>query len=506
MNMRYIVFIALCFTSLMAEEKAVEVPPPATATACELKERLVESEGSVTIGKQLIPYQTTTGTIVLKSADNKEKATLFFVAYTKKDVKEMITRPIAFCTNGGPGSSSVWLHLGALGPQRVLLKDRGDADAPYRLTPNEYSILDSTDLVFIDPVSTGFSRPGPGEDLKQFHGVNEDVKWVGEFIRLYLTRYNRWQSPKFFIGESYGTTRGAALVNHLQNKEYIYFNGIALVSAVLNFQTHSFDAGNDTAYILSLPTYAATAWYHKKLTPDLQANFAKLRTEVEAFAMNTYAQALLKGDRISAEEKSATIATLSRLTGLSESYIRRANMRVDIYQFAKELLRDQERTVGRFDSRFTGIDSNTLGERYQHDPSADALLGAFTAALNHYVRVDLKFDSDETYKILTDVWPWSFGDEGTNKYLNVGESLREAMTRNPKMRVFVASGFYDLATPYFATDYTFDHLGLDPSLRSHVTTSYYDAGHMMYIYKPALIKFKKDLAEFIANTLTAQNS
>lgn len=505
MNTRHFLLSLISFALMTHGVVAEDKDTPPASDRCELKEKLVVTEGSVKIGNQVVPYQATTGTVILKGSDNKEKATLFFVAYTKREVKDVIARPIAFCTNGGPGSSSVWLHLGVLGPQRVLLTDKGESDPPYRLTPNEYSILDSTDLVFIDPISTGFSRPAPGEDVKQFHGVTEDVKWVGEFIRLYLTRYNRWQSPKFFIGESYGTTRAASLVNHLQNKEYIYFNGVALVSSILNFQTHAFDTGNDLPYILSLPSYAATAWYHKRLPEDLQANFDQLRAEAEAFAMGDYAQALLKGDRISPEEKSATIAKLSRLTGLSESYLKRANMRVDIFRFAKELLRDEERTVGRFDSRFTGIDSDSLGERYEHDPSADALFGVFTAALNQYVKTDLKFNSEDTYKILSDVWPWSFGDAGTNKYLNVADSLREAMTRNPDLRVFVASGYYDLATPYFATDYTFDHLGLDPSLRSHVSKSYYDAGHMMYIYKPALIEFKRDLAEFIRNTLNPKD-
>lgn len=498
---RYIFMLCCSLISVSHYAFSEDTNRPPAPAYCELKDKLVITEGSVKIGSQVVPYQATTGTVVLKDADNKDKATLFFVAYTRKDVKDTANRPIAFCTNGGPGSSSVWLHLGVLGPQRIFLRENGENDPPYKLIPNEYSILDHTDLVFIDPVSTGFSRPAPGEDPKQFHGVEEDIKWVGEFIRLYLTRYDRWLSPKFFIGESYGTTRAAGLVNYLQSRNFIYFNGIALVSSVLNFQTLEFDRGNDLAYIVFLPSYAATAWYHKQLAPDLQTDLDKVRAEAEAFAMGEYAQALLKGDRISEEEKSAVIAKMSRLTGLSEKYLRRANMRVSMYEFAKELLRDQQRVVGRFDSRFLGIDVHPLSDQYESDPSAQTLFGVFTAALNHYVRADLKFDSDSTYQILAHVRPWSFGDDGTNKYLDVTDSLRDAMSRNPQLHVFVASGLFDLATPYFGTDYSLDRLGLDPSLRGNLSTYYYDAGHMMYIYQPALVKFKKDISEFFRETL-----
>lgn len=499
---------------LMATEKDKEGTSPATpsvtvtpalttTSSCELKERFSVVEATASIGGKPLAYTVTTGTLIVRETDCKEKGMIFFVAYSKKDVRDPTLRPIAFCTNGGPGSSSVWLHLGVLGPQRVALTEMGEAEPPYRLINNDYSILDETDLVFIDPISTGFSRAAPGQDVKQFHGVAEDVRWVGEFIRLYLGRYHRWASPKFFIGESYGTTRAAALVKHLHEKEYIYFNGIALVSSVLNFQTISTDIGNDTAFVVTLPSYTATAWYHKRLAPDLQADFAKTRAEAESFAMNEYAQALMKGARLSKEERDTVIAKMSRLTGLSTQYIDLSDLRVEENHFVKELLRNQRRTVGTFDSRFLGIDGDAVGERHEYDPSADAIFGAFTAAFNHYVRADLKWQDDEPYRILSSVWPWNFGDQASNRYLNVAESLREVMSRNPRLRVFVASGYYDIATPYFATDYTFDHLGLDPTLQDHVTISYFEAGHMMYIHKPSLVKFKSDLAVFIRNTMKA---
>lgn len=500
LSYRILTYILLCAAlPLIAEEKEAPQSTP-LENACSLKEKKVETKGSVTIGGKSLPYKATTGTLILRDETCKEKASIFYVAYTKEGEEDKRKRPIAFCTNGGPGSCSVWLHLGVLGPKRVYLNEVGASVPPYYVVNNEESILDELDLVFIDPVSTGYSRPAPGEDAKQFHGVAEDVEWVGKFIRLYLTQYERWQSPKFFIGESYGTTRAAALVNYLHNEELISFNGIALVSAVLNFQAHQFDTGNDLAYLLSLPSYATTAWYHKTLSPDLQADFAKLRAQAEHFALNDYALALLKGDQLSSAEQEAAVAKFARLTSLSPEYIKRSNMRVDIFRFAKELLRQKERTVGRFDSRFTGIDSDAAGEHYEYDPSADAFFCAFTAAFNDYVRADLKWETEEPYKILSDVQPWSYG-KATNKYLNVAEHLREVMTRNPRMRVFLASGYYDLATPYFASDYTFDHLGLDPSLRGHVDKAYYEAGHMMYIHKPSLIKFKQDLARFIRATL-----
>jgi len=435
---------------------------------------------------------------VMKKEDGTPLATIFFTAYTKDGVDDLSRRPITFAYNGGPGSSSVWLHMGALGPKRVLMQPDGTPlPPPYKLVDNEYSLLDVTDLVFIDPVSTGYSRPAPGQDPKQFHGLREDTESVGNFIRLYTTRFERWASPKFLAGESYGTTRSAALSGYLQQNVGMYLNGIVLISSILNFETASFAPGNDLAYILFLPTYTATAWYHKKLPKELQGDLKKALAEAERFAAGEYTLALMKGDAISAEERTAIAKKVARLTGLSPEYVERANLRIQISRFDKELLRDERRTVGRYDSRITGIDIDAAGERPEYDPSYTIVQGPYTAMFNQYVRSELKFDSDLPYEILTDrVRPWSYAGY-ENRYVDVAETLRSAMTQNPQLRVFAANGYYDLATPYFATEYTFQHMGLDPTLRDHVTMGFYESGHMVYTRRASLEQLKQDIAKFI---------
>lgn len=477
----------------------------------EPKDELVVTQHTATVAGQTISYTVTCGRIVLKeesegqgekageSEGEKPKASIFFIAYTRDGVEDLARRPITFSFNGGPGSSSVWLHLGVLGPRRVEMGDAGALlPPPWKLVNNDYSLLDVTDLVFIDPVSTGYSRPVVGEKARQYHGFKKDIESVGDFIRLYASRYQRWASPKFLIGESYGTTRAAGLSGYLQERHGLYLNGLMLVSAVLNFQGHEFEPGNDLPYITHLPTYAATAWYHKRLEPDLQnRDLRSLLNEVERFAANEYNLALFKGALLSEEERRQIRRSLARYTGLSEDYVERTDLRLEIFRFTKELMRDQRRTVGRLDSRFLGIDRDAAGEHFSHDPSMSAIMGPYTATFNQYVRSELKFESDLPYEILNPkVWPWSFSDH-ENKYVDVSETLRSAMAMNPFLKVFVANGYYDLATPYFATEYTFNHLGLDASLQPNVRMDYYEAGHMMYIHLPSLEKLKADLAEFI---------
>ncbi|MCA9427849.1 MAG: peptidase S10 [Candidatus Omnitrophica bacterium] len=439
----------------------------------------------------------------MKDEEGEAKAKIFFVAYEKLDVEDVDKRPITFAFNGGPGSSSVWLHLGILGPKRVLLDDDGKAMAPpFSLVDNESSVLDKTDLVFIDPVSTGYSRPAKGEDPKQFHGVQEDVQSVGDFIRLYTTREGRWSSPKFLSGESYGTTRASALSGYLQDRHGMYLNGIVLVSAVLDFQTIRFTVGNDLPYVLFFPSYTTTAWYHKKLPEDLQSmNLEDLMKESREYAQGPYATALLMGDRLSGEEYAGHVRQIARLTGLSEYYVERSNLRIQIFQFTKELLRDEKRTVGRFDSRIKGIDREAVGDSPDYDPSYAAVQGPYTGCLNDYVRKDLNFKTDLPYEILTGrVHPWNYEDY-ENRYVNVGDTLQEAISKNPYLKVFVANGYYDLATPFLATEYTFAHLGLDASLRGNVSMGYYEAGHMMYTHKESLEKLGEDLDTFYDQTL-----
>ena len=472
----------------------------------ELQDQLSTTQHSVTIGQQEIHYTVIAGTIVLKEEQEKDsksdgekaKASVFFVAYTLDNVGDTAKRPITFSFNGGPGSSSVWLHLGVLGPRRVETDQQGNLlQPPYQLVENQYSILDQTDLVFIDPISTGFSRVVQGEEAKQFHGFKKDIESIGDFIRLYTTRYQRWTSPKFLIGESYGTTRAAGLSGYLQERHGLYLNGIMLISSVLDFQTIRFMNGNDLPYILYLPSFTATAWYYNLLDEELQADLYQTLREVEEFAVGEYTVALMKGTDLLEDERQEVIKKLTRYTGLSIDYIGRTDLRVNIMRFCKELLRNQGKTVGRFDSRFTGLDRDSVGERFEYDPSYTNILGPYTATLNDYLRSQLEFESDLAYEILTDrVHPWNY-DTHQNQYVNVTDTLRKAMTTNPYLKVFVASGYYDLATPYMATRYTFNHLGLDKSLQQNVSMSFYEAGHMMYVHQQSLIQLKEDLEGFI---------
>jgi carboxypeptidase C (cathepsin A) len=488
-------------------ETSAEPPKPTT------KDNLVITHHTVTINGQDIRYTVTAGTIVLKEETTskgekegefegeKAKAEVFFIAYSRDD-GEKSNRPITFSFNGGPGSSSVWLHLGLLGPKRVQMRDTENTPPPYTLVENEYSLLDLTDLVFIDPISTGYSRVVPGEKAKDFHGFKKDIESVGDFIRLYTSRYGRWQSPKFLIGESYGTTRAAGLSGYLQERHGMYLNGLMLVSSVLDFQTLDFFPENDLPYILFLPTYTATAWYHKKLPSRLQRKpLRKVLDEVEAFALGEYASALMKGSSLSRTAYKAIQRKLSEYTGLSETYVDQTNLRIQDRRFFKELLRSEKRTVGRLDSRFMGRDRDSAGEAFEYDPSFPAIQGPYTATLNHYVREDLKFESDLPYEVLQGLYrTWSF-KEFENRYVSVSDTLRKAIHQNPYLKIFIANGYYDLATPHFATEYTFSHLDLAPELQKNITMSYYEAGHMMYVHLESLVRMKQDLTTFIQNAI-----
>jgi carboxypeptidase C (cathepsin A) len=430
----------------------------------------------------------------LKDSYGNAKASVFYVAYAQQGVDSLNTRPITFCFNGGPGSSAIWLHMGVFGPKRVALEEFGYGQPPYHTISNEFSILDLTDLVFIDPVSTGYSRAAPGEDVKQFHGVEEDVKWVAEFIRQFTTHYGRWESPKFLAGESYGTTRAAAMAAYLHEDMYMFLNGIILISSILDFQAHDkFDRDNDLPFITTLPSLTAAAWYHKKLSPELSKNLLETLKQAEKFALTEYAMALLKGDWLEEAEKQDIIQKVAMFTGLSPAYVADNNLRISTWKFLKELMHEDKRIIGRFDGRYLGIDNDLCGTFMDYDPSADAVFGPFTGAFNAYVRTDLKWKKDDEYKVLTSVFPWNYGKEANNKYLNVSGMLKQVMSRNPACLVFVANGYYDLATPYFSQDYTFKHLDLDPSIKENILISYYEAGHMMYTHPPSLIKMRKDL-------------
>lgn len=458
---------------------------------------LVVQQHQMQVEGETIRYTSTTGFMPLRDESGRVEAHMFFVAYTQEGA-EAEARPITYTFNGGPGSSSVWLHMGGVGPKRVPVADETDRlPPPYEASDNPYTWLRFTDLVFIDPVTTGYSRAAGSTEPERFHGFEEDIASVARFIRLYTTRYGRWASPKFLAGESYGTVRAAGLASHLQDRHGMYLNGVVLVSAVLNYQANEFDAGNDLPYAVFLPTYAATAHYHEQLPPEQQAKpLADLLDEVEAFAIEEYSVALMKGDELEADRRAAIVDRLHQYTGLSRAFIEDADLRVVDQHFYKELLREEGLTVGRLDSRFTGQDRNDVGVRPEYDPSYAAILGPFTATLYHQMRRNLAFETDLPYEILTGrVRPWSY-ETFENKYLDVAEPLRQAMHKNPALRVHVASGYYDVATPYYATDYVVSHMGLAPELRSNVSTSYYEAGHMMYIQQASLERLYDEMSAF----------
>jgi carboxypeptidase C (cathepsin A) len=472
---------------------------------------LAVTEHALTLGGKVIRYKATAGYFAMKDAkQEKTKANLFFVAYTKigteADPIDPAKRPLTFSFNGGPGSASIWLHMGALGPKRVLMTENGESlPPPYKMADNEHAWLDETDLVFIDPVSTGYSRAALGEDAKQFHGFNEDIASVGDFIRLYTTRQQRWSSPKFLVGESYGTTRASALSDYLQDRYGLYLNGIALVSSIMNFATARFTQGNDLPFLLFLPTYTAGAWYHRKLGGAFTG--VDLRTALQAaekFVQEKYAPALLRGDALPAAEKAVLAKEVAALTGMPEAFVLQRNLRIDIFTYTSKLLEDKDRSVGRYDCRLTGIryQPGTSG-RPEFDPSFEAVLGAYTACFNDYVRRELKYESDLPYNALTgEVQPWNYTNV-QNQYLNTAELLHQAMSRNPHLKVWIANGYYDLATPYFATDYTVRQMGLDAAVRGNVTQTFYEGGHMMYMVPKELAKLKVDAAKFYDATLQA---
>lgn len=469
----------------------------------------VEEKQSVTHHKirlhgQDIEYTVTTGTIVLKDEDfdegEKQKASIFYIAYTKDAEKE--DRPVTFSFNGGPGSSSVWMHLGLVGPKRVFMSDEGEPiGPPYQLVDNAYSLFDISDLVFIDPVSTGYSRPVPKEKAEQFHDVKKDIESVGEFIRVWTTRNQRWLSPKYLIGESYGTTRAAGLAGYLHQRHGMYLNGIMFISSILNFITARFDEGNDLPFILYLPSYAATAWYHKKLSEDLQADLEKTIQETRDFALNEYMLALMKGNDLQDPERKEIIKKLAQFTGLSEQYISGTDLRINIHRFCKELLRDKGITIGRLDSRYKGFDRDSVGETHEVDPSYAATLGPYTATMYDYLRKDLDYETDLPYEILTSLYQtWKYEDY-QNHYVNTGQDLRKGFQMHPGLKVIVCNGYFDLATPFLATEYTFKHIQLPKEQQANIKMTYYEAGHMMYLHIPSLKKLSEDLHEFIQNTM-----
>jgi len=443
------------------------------------------------IGGQDIAYTATAATYVIKADDGTPKATFFFVAYTRDGVQDVAHRPLTFIYNGGPGSASLFTHMG-LGPRRVALEPDGHGmPAPYVVEDNRDSFLDTTDMVFVDAISTGYSRPAPGENPSQFHGVIEDANWFADFIYQYVTRNERWASPKYLFGESYGTTRSAELSGVLQNRHEIYLNGIVLLSSVAfsNF-------GADDRSVFFLPTYITSAWYHHLVAPDLQKlTVDQIAEKAREFAHGEYAQALDKGDQLSKEEYQKVVTDMARYTGLSPKYLEECNLRVSPQRWFKELERDKRRTVGRLDSRFEGMDADAAGERYEYDASEASYEGAYVAAFQDYVRRELKWDTDMYYTVTARVQPW---DQTGNTA--VAEVLRAAMTQESHLKVLVLCGYYDLATPFNGIEHTVNHMGLEPPIRKNINFAYYESGHMVYIDQKADDKLRRDVVGFINST------
>lgn len=477
--------------SVFAQPPAAAPKPPADPPPPIVKHH------EITVGGKLLKYTSTTGMMPIKNRQGDLEASMFYIAYTLDGVPDARKRRLMFSFNGGPGSASVWLHMGAIGPKRVRMMDDGALPpAPYQLETNPATWLDETDLVFIDPIGTGYSRSATPDLNKKFSSIRGDIESVGEFIRLYLGRNNRWLSPLFLVGESYGTTRAAGLSGYLVDHG-IALNGVLLISTVLNFQTLSFDQGNDLPYPLFLPTYTATAWYHKKLPADLQQKDLKsVLAEVEKWSAGPYTLALGRGDQLTPAERTAIAQQLARFTGLSQKYVEQADLRVDIMKFIRELRRDENVMVGRLDSRLTGPGPREATDSAEFDPSMSAIRPPYTAAFNHYVRAELGYESDLDYYILGGgIARWNWGDE--NRYADVSDALRSAFARNPHMKLYVGAGYYDLATPYFAAAYTLNHSKLPAGAAANIRLEHYEAGHMYYIDVKQLAALKHDAASFI---------
>jgi carboxypeptidase C (cathepsin A) len=491
----------------MADSTPEEAPEKPAAETTEIPaeptDDIVTTQHTLTVKRKKLAYTAKAGRIVLrkeivkdgKSEGFKAKAEVFITSYTLDDA-DPGSRPVTFAFNGGPGSSSIWLHMGLLGPRRVLSGDVDDlVPPPYGLADNPETLLAHSDLVFIDPVATGYSRAAEGGETKDFHSFKGDIESVGEVIRLWVSRHQRWLSPKFLAGESYGTLRAAGLAAHLQERHGLYLNGLLLISSVLDLGTLRFTEGNDLPYSLYVPTYAAIAHYHglhgERPLDDVLA-------DAEDFAAKDLPWALSRGARLSTQDRAEAVATLASLTGLSESYVDRVNLRIEHVRFFTELLRDRGLTVGRMDGRFTTWEPDGGREHMSDDPSISRVIGAYAASFNHYVRAELGYENDLPYELIHEdtFKAWSYSDfEGRS--VSVVDSVSAAMRANPHLQVHVAFGHYDGATAYFAAEHVLAHLQIPEELRDNIDTAYYPAGHMMYVHEPTRVQQAKDLAKFV---------
>lgn len=479
-----------------ARTNAPEEHKAPVATIPDAEHKPVFTTNTVLIAGQPVKYKTETGMLPILKPDGTSRASVFYVAYTRLTDTPAAKRPVAFCFNGGPGSSSVWLHLGALGPRRVKMNDDGTLPKPpFGMMDNPYSLLDGSDLVFIDPVATGFSRPVQDEKEDTFFGQTADIESMGEFIRLWTTRHERWLSPKYLCGESYGVFRAAGLAERLRARYGLYLNGLVLISGVLDFSTLNDGGGNDLPYLLFLPDFTATAHFHKKLPPDLQADLSKALAEAREFSRTEYAAALQQGESLPADERKKIVAELARLTGLKPEIIEDNDLRIDSSVFRKQLLHDEGLILGAYDGRITGRDDEPATTEPGFDPSYAATYGPFSAAMNNYVRAELKFEDDLPYEMIAGVQPWPYVNR--NSYPHVAEQLASAMSQNPYLRIVVLHGRCDLVCPEDTMRYSLEHMHLAPEYRKNISYAEFDAGHMMYVNLPDLKKMHQVLEQFI---------
>ncbi len=482
-----------------SEEKPAPIPAETTSV----------TDHELTLDGKTIAYKATAGTLLIDGEDEKPYGIVFYVGYTAGGAGDARKRPVTFLYNGGPGSASLWLHMGSVGPVRVATASpEATGAAPYQVSPNAYSLLDKTDLVFVDAVGTGYSRPVGKAAIKNFAGTDQDVQAFAKFIQKYVSVNHRWNSPKFLFGESYGTTRSAALVDALENAG-MSFNGVVLMSTILNYYVHA--PGSDAEFIGNLPSYAAIGWHFEKVAHAGREETAFLN-EVRAYARGPYAEALARGQNLPAEQVDAVAAKVAGYTGLSAAFVKEANLRVSPSRFRKELLRDQRMIIGRYDARFEGTDADAAGENPGYDPSSTGITGAFVSAFHDYLDRDLKYTSKETYyprgPKVNEEWdhkhrapgmgggPGAQGPPLSDAY--VAGDLADAMRKNPRLRVLSVNGLFDLATPFFITEYDLGHMELEPKLRGNVEFAYYHSGHMIYLNVDALKQLKADLAAFYA--------
>lgn len=469
------------------------------ASRAELTDNLVETKHSIEIGGKQIDYTATTGTIALESDLGQYE--VFFTAYTVDSAEGPAHRPVTFAFNGGPGSASLWLHMGLLGPERIALSEEGKIDRiPVGTEPNKYCVLDLTDLVFIDPVGTGYSRALPGTDEKTFFTYENDIQSVGDFIRLYTSRYGRWASPKYVAGESYGTTRAIGLCDYLRSAHKLALNGIMLVSSINDFASIETTAGNELPYVNFLPSFAAAAWYHKKADGKyLAMELDDYLEEVKAYAAGDYLSLLYRGSRISEEEREAAAEKIAAYIGVSKAFVLKHNLRVERDDFNAELLSDRKLMIGRIDSRYTGpvVDGN-LGDGTS-DPSSLGINEAFSGVFNQYVSQVLNYRTDQPYEVLSlDVnSAWSFGSD--NRALAQEDTIRNCMSANEQMKIWVLCGRYDLATPFFAAEWVYSHLFLNDELQDNLSFTYYPSGHMFYLHEPSMAQFRQDAEAWYGN-------